>query len=136
MTRERLEAWLAAYGRAWERKDTEAFVDLFAPDVRYHWTPFQDPKRGREGVGEAFRAAVSCQEAIEFNCTLRWVEGQEGLAHWWCSFDRVETGHRVRLDGIFEMMFDEAGRCEVFREWWHSDEAEEEWWHSDEAEDR
>jgi hypothetical protein len=118
-----LQSWLAAYGQAWERKDTKTFVMLFAPDVRYHWTPFEEPKQGREQLAQAVELAVGRQEAIKFSSKVLCVDGQKGLAHWHCSFDRAPTGQRVDLDGIFEMEFDADGRCSVFREWWHSNEA-------------
>lgn len=117
-----VEKWLSRYGQAWERKETEAFVTLFSPDVRYHWTPFEDPKEGREELAQAFESAVARQEAIRFKSTVLSAEGRSALTHWHCSFDRGPTGQRVELDGIFHMEFDSAGRCQVFREWWHSDE--------------
>lgn len=122
MDRRQLEEWLAAYGEAWERKDTGAFVGLFSPDARYHWTPFEAAKRGREALAEAFDAAVARQRGISFGSEVLSVAEGVGIAHWRCSFDRVETGDRVRLDGIFRMEFDEDGLCRSFREWWHSDE--------------
>lgn len=122
MDRSGLEAWLLEYGRAWERKDTERFVSLFAPAVRYFWTPFEGPKQGRAELAAAFGSAVARQEAIRFTGRVLAVTDVGGLAHWRCSFDRIGTGRRVSLDGVFEMEFDGAGQCRIFREWWHSDE--------------
>jgi ketosteroid isomerase-like protein len=119
----RLEKWLRAYGDAWERKDAEAFTCLFSPNVLYYWTPFEEPKQGRDGLAEAVLAAVSRQRDIHFTSEIL-ATGSEawGIAHWHCTFDRIGTGVRVSLDGIFLMEFDEGGLCTVFREWWHSDE--------------
>ena len=59
MNRTELETWLEAYGRAWERNDTRAFTSLFPADVHYHWTPFDEPRIGRNALAEGFDAAVA-----------------------------------------------------------------------------
>jgi hypothetical protein len=120
--RHQLEAWLAEYGNAWQDKDSRAFVRLFAPDALYYWTPFEEPKRGRDVLTAAFDAAVARQASIRFSSAVLAVDGRRGIASWRCSFERVGTGRQVQLDGIFQMEFDDAGSCKVFREWWHSDE--------------
>ena len=88
-----LTRWLERYGDAWERKDTDAFTDLFTADARYYWTPFQR-KIGREAIAEAFRGAVANQRA---------------------------TGKAVDLDGVLIVTYGPDGRCSEFREWWHGD---------------
>lgn len=121
-----MEQWLEAYGKAWEEKDADSFTGLFSPDVLYYWTPFEEPKRGRDGLAQAFHAAVSRQRDIHFTSKIlaTATEGK-GIAHWHCAFDRIGTGVRVSLDGIFLMEFGDDDRCSVFREWWHSDEPTE-----------
>jgi ketosteroid isomerase-like protein len=118
-----VRTWLASYGTAWEARDPAAFVRLFAPDLRYHWTPFEAPKEGREALVHAFTAATARQEGISFQATVLSVRGAQGVAHWRCSFVRPGSTLTVRLDGIFVMEFDGHGACTLFREWWHSDEA-------------
>jgi hypothetical protein len=120
--RHQLEAWLAEYGNAWQDRDSRAFVSLFAPEVLYHWTPFEEPKRGRDVLAAAFDAAVARQASIRFSSAVLAVDERSGIASWRCSFERVGTGRQVQLDGIFQMEFDNGGSCTVFREWWHSDE--------------
>ena len=122
MDRTSLEAWLRAYGRAWENRDAGAFAALFAPDARYYWTPFEEPKLGQAGVAQAFENAVARQTDIRFEATVLKVEGAQGIAHWKCTFQRLGNDSTVRLDGVFVMQFDEHGLCTIFREWWHRDE--------------
>ena len=116
------EAWLKSYGAAWEAKDIAAFVSLFNPNAIYYWTPFEDPQKGHDEIGEAVAAAVATQTKIEFGARVLYVEARLGAAHWTCAFNRQETGDRVRLDGIFVVQFSEDGSALSFREWWHSDE--------------
>ena len=122
MTDADLSAWLGRYGRAWEARDADRFAALFSPDVRYHWTPFDEPQAGRGAVADAFRNAVQRQEDILFDATILSFQERTGIARWRCSFRRPGATSRVRLDGIFLMEFDDAGLCATFREWWHSDE--------------
>jgi hypothetical protein len=116
--------WLAAYGLAWERRDGQAFAALFTPDVHYHWTPFEEPKVGRDAVAEAFAAAVVRQGDIRFTALALSRGDPGGIAHWQCSFTRADEDYTVRLDGMLVVEFDHSGLCRIFREWWHSDEGE------------
>ena len=120
-----VERWLSEYGRAWESKEPDRFVTLFAEDVRYFWTPLEKPKQGRSAVGRAFEAAIAHQEAIQFAASVVGVFGRRAIAHWQCSFRRPGRDRDVHLDGVFMIDFDEDGNCDVFREWWHSDENDE-----------
>jgi hypothetical protein len=117
-----VSAWLESYGRAWEARDSSAFVLLFSRDVKYHWTPFEAAKEGRDGLLEAFETATARQERIAFRATVLAVHDGRSLAHWQCSFVRPDSGLPVRLDGIFLMEFNAARECTLFREWWHTDE--------------
>ena len=116
--------WLAAYGLAWERRDAQAFAALFTPDVHYHWTPFEEPRVGRDAVAEAFEAAVVRQRDIRFTASALSRSDPGGIAHWRCSFKRAGTDYTVRLDGMLVVEFADSGLCRIFREWWHSDEGE------------
>ncbi len=78
--------------------------------------------RGRAGIAAAFTAAVSTQDNIRFSHQILAVAGMTGICHWQCSFDRAGSNDRVRLDGVFVVIFDGGGLCREFREWWHSSE--------------
>ena len=113
--------WLQAYGSAWETKDTKAFSLLFHPDAEYYWTPFEEPKTGRQAIGHAFNQAVSEQREIHFCYKILSVKPEYGIARWWCKFQRL-TGIHVQLDGIFMVRSDKNNLCTEFQEWWHRDE--------------
>ena len=122
--RRRFEAWLDAYGRAWERRDEDGFVALFSREADYHWTPFGPPKRGREGIRAAFREAVATQRDIQFSREVLAVDEQLAVAHWTCRFVRRATDRPVMIDGILTASFGADGLCNRFREWWHREEAD------------
>ena len=117
-----IDNWLASYGRAWQARDSVAFSELFSPDAAYYWTPLQEPKRGREAIASAVTAAFSRQRDIHFSFKLLAGSAAPTVAHWTCEFIRISSGRRVTVDGIFVLRFDDQGRCEELREWWHSDE--------------
>lgn len=120
--RDSFDTWVDRYGRAWEKRDAQSFSDLFTTDARYYWTPFEEPKLGREGIARAFEAATDNQQDIRFEYELLSVEAPVRLARWRCEFTRIGTGVRVHLDGILSVRMAENGLCQEFREWWHSDE--------------
>ena len=41
------ELWLRKFGKAWEGQDAVSPIELFTPDARSFWTPFEAPKRGK-----------------------------------------------------------------------------------------
>ena len=122
MNRETFGRWLADYGAAWEGRDPEAADQLFSPDALYYWTPFEAPKRGREGIAAAWQEATSGQTEIRFRSEILAVDGERAWCRWWCDFTRLATGVQVKLDGIFQCDFTAEGLCREFREWWHAEE--------------
>ena len=117
------EAWLRAYGRAWEGRDPAAAAHLFTEDAEYHWTPLDPPQRGREGVAAAWQGAVSVQQDIRFVYEILAVNGAKGIASWRADFLRLPALARVRIEGVLTADFAAPGQCRVFREWWHAVES-------------
>jgi ketosteroid isomerase-like protein len=118
IARATLQAWLDAYGRAWEEMDPDAGAGLFAEDATYRETPFDEPMRGREAIREYWRGVPQAQRDIRFEHEVLAADGDRAIAWWRARFRRVRTGDVVTLDGIFVLAFDEDGRCSSLREWW------------------
>lgn len=115
------EHWLKEYGRCWENKDPKSFSELFSDNARYYWTPFEEPKTGKEEIRKAVEDAISTQDGIEFGYEILSVKENTGIARWRCSFRRITTGNPIKLDGIFVVEMNEKNLCKEFREWWHKD---------------
>lgn len=124
LSAEDFDAWLSAYGAAWEARDPAAAVRLFTEDALYHWTPFGPPKEGHEGIAAAWGEATSRQRDVEFRYEIWCVSGRTGIAKWHARFTRIATGRPVEIDGVLQAELDGSGACRVFREWWHSSESE------------
>lgn len=124
MTPEQLQSWLDAYRRAWESRDAGLVVTLFTEDATYQETPFTEPMRGRAAIHAYWiDKVVSHQEQISFGYEILSVRDATGIARWWARFVRIRSRAAVKLDGVFLLTFDAAGRCQTLREWWVRQEA-------------
>jgi hypothetical protein len=124
LTEERFRSWLEDYRRVWEKRELEVIDTLYADDVRYFETPFDDPMEGREAVLAYSKQNAGAQRDIRFWHEPIAVTGDIGIARWGASFTRVPSGAKVELDGTFIIRFDDYGRCRELREWWHRRESQ------------
>lgn len=122
LTQAHFQSWLDLYGETWRKKDAAGFANLFAESGLYYWTPFHEPKKGREGIAAAFSKAVANEADIDFGARILYVEAQLGAAHWSAAFTRPDTGKRAHYDGVLVVQFDTDGLAISQRQWWHSDE--------------
>jgi ketosteroid isomerase-like protein len=122
-TIEQFTQWLRAYQAAWEGRDAAAAARLFTDDARYYWTPLVPPQKGPAEIAAAWDSAVSKQRDIRFTFEVFAVSGPTGFATWRADFVRQPDQSRVQIEGVLSAEFGAAGRCRVFREWWHSSEA-------------
>jgi hypothetical protein len=109
-----LEAWLAAYGHAWENRDPEVAAELFTGGATYHETSFDEPMVGRTEIVEYWSEVPSSQVDVSFTYEILAATKSEGIAHWRANFVRVPSRVPVKLN--------DGGLCEEFREWWHKQE--------------
>lgn len=123
LTVDSFKAWLSGYQSAWEGRDAAAAAKLFSDDARYHWTPLVPPQQGQAEIAAVWEAAVSQQRDIRFTFSVFGVVGPTGMANWRADFTRLPDQFRVRIEGVLTAEFADAGRCRVFREWWHSAES-------------
>jgi len=122
MTEEMLRSWLDAYGRAWQTRDPEAVVALFAEGGTYRETPFVEPMRGRSAIAAYWSRATGPHINVHFGYEVLALDSNQGIAHWRCWFVRLPAKASLKLDGIFVLQFDGEGRCTSLREWWHRQE--------------
>ncbi len=116
-----LTTWLSAYGDAWVSRDPEKAAELFSEDTSYQVNPYEQPHVGRTGVYDYWAEVTATQSNIKFDYQTISVTGKTGIAHWSAEFDIPSAGIRIKLDGIFVLEFDQSGKCERLREWWHSE---------------
>ena len=87
MDRAGFRAWLLRYVDAWRLNDPVAVGDLFSPDVRYAFDPFDEAVAGRNAVIEAWlddpddrHAAYALEGAIFIaGAAVQWLRDGLGL---------------------------------------------------------
>ncbi len=119
LTMSELSNWLDAYGAAWESRDADAAANIFSRDATYQVTPYEEPHVGRDGVRNYWADVTENQRNVEFEHRAISISGSTGIAHWSASFDVAPDGTKIELNGIFVLDFDEDGKCQRLREWWH-----------------
>jgi ketosteroid isomerase-like protein len=115
-----LEDWLAAYGAAWEARDSARVAMLFTEDALYQETPYAEPFSGRDGIGSYWDSVTADQEAIEFEFDALAISGETGIAQWSARFRSIAGDVPVELNGVFVLEFADANRVRSLREWWHA----------------
>lgn len=106
------QAWLDRYIAAWRSGSPTEIGDLFSPDARYSYGPYQEPVVGREAI------------------VARWTENPDAPGSWEAEYRplavrgdvAVATGESRYANGrtysnVFACRFDPDGRCADFREW-------------------
>lgn len=116
--------WLDTYGRAWEERDPELAASLFTDAATYRETPFDDPMQGHAAIRDYWLDVPRSQEDISFSHQLVATADHLAFVRWWCEYRRIGSGEHVELDGIFQLRFEEDGRCSELLEWWHAREAD------------
>jgi nuclear transport factor 2 (NTF2) superfamily protein len=101
------ERWARVWHDAWEARDTEAIVGLYAPAAWLSTEAFRTPYRGREGV-RAYVGAVFAEEREPRVWTGAPVVGRDRAAvEWWAAL--VEDGREITLAGVSVLSFDADG---------------------------
>ena len=122
MTNTEFDAWLQAYGRAWQSRESEAAASLFTADATYAETPFGEPAIGHDGIRRYWAENTGVQVEIAFSYQILSLSGDRGIARWRAEYTRMPRRIRVKLDGIFLLEFASDGRCRSLLEWWHQTE--------------
>lgn len=123
MTKAEFELWLHRYGEAWETRDADKIIPLFADDALYYETPFDAPMHGHDAIRAYWSELPQTQDHIHFHYrTVAFLPDDQGVAQWWASFIRLPSRMHVKIDGVMICEFNEDGQCIVFREWWHRTE--------------
>ena len=108
---------LARFKAAWERRDPDRAVALFAEDAEYRFDPFEPPLVGHNAIREYWNEAAASQANVEFDAERVWAVNRTVLASWHAAFTRRASAERVRYRGFMTLELDDAGLVSRFREW-------------------
>ena len=126
VTRESVQAWLAAYARAWETYDAADIAPLFSENAEYRWHPADDPEVGRDTIIEAWQNpggnASDRDKPGTYAMDLRpfAIDGNKAVAVGTCTYwkdaSRSEVTRLYYNNWLLE--FDDDGKCRSFTEYW------------------
>jgi hypothetical protein len=105
--------WARVWHDAWEARDTEAIVALYAPDVRFSTGAFRTPYRGPDGVRAYVAQAFDEEREPRVWVGAPIVDGTRAAIEWWAAV--IENGIEITLAGVSVLHFDAAGR--IVEQW-------------------
>jgi hypothetical protein len=121
MDRERVDAWLEGYRRAWEQAHTPAVLGLFTTDATYRSHPLRPAHTGHRGIADYWTRATADQQDVRVRFGDPIVDGDRVAAEWWTLMRAAGTP--VTLVGCLLLAFAADGRCQALRECWNLTEA-------------
>jgi nuclear transport factor 2 (NTF2) superfamily protein len=99
--------WALVWHDAWEARDTEAIVALYAPDVVFSTQAFRVPFVGRAGVRSYVAGAFDEEREPRVWVGIPIVTGSRAAIEWWAAV--VENGTAMTLAGVSVLHFDADG---------------------------
>ena len=115
MDRAAVRRWVDAYERAWRTPGTDMLSELFTPEARYLPSPWQEPLRGLEAVGEFWEHERNGpDEEFEMSSEMVAVDGDTAVVR--VAVDYGEPLH-ARWRDLWVVTFAADGRCSAFEEW-------------------
>jgi hypothetical protein len=117
MDRQRVDAWLEGYRRAWEQADTPAVLGLFTTDASYRSHPLRPAHTGLDGVAAYWARATADQQDVRVRFGDPIVDGDRAAVEWWAVMGA--GGDPTTLAGCLILTFAAGGRCRELRECWH-----------------
>ncbi len=108
---------LERYKRAWEARDVDAVMELYAPDAEHRDDPFRESHQGSNAIRGMWNDIASNEVNVEFDAERIWVSGRTVLASWHAAYTDATNGDRVRMRGFATFELDAGGLIERLREW-------------------
>ncbi len=119
MDRDGFQRWLDRYVDAWRLSDPAAIGDLFSPDARYAYDPFEEAVVGRPAIVASWLDDPDDPNTWQAEYSVLAVDGDTYVAH---GRTRYLTDDRAAIDrefaNLFVCRFDDDGRCREFTEWY------------------
>jgi hypothetical protein len=111
--------WLQRYVDAWRLNDPVAIGDLFSPDVRYAYDPFDEAVTGRAAVVATWLREPDEPGSWAADYSVLAIDDDVFVAH---GRTRYLTDDRRDVErefaNVFVCRFDDEDRCREFTEWY------------------
>jgi SnoaL-like domain len=113
LSHETVQRWLDDYLAAWRSYDPDAIRALFAPGVSYAYHPWDEPLQGADAVVASWRENRDEPGSWAAAYAPSLITGATAIAK---GETRYSDGEHY--SNLFELEFDDAGRCTRFVEWY------------------
>jgi hypothetical protein len=113
MERATLEKWISHYEKVWRTPGTDRLGELFADEVSYLASPWEQPMQGLADLATFWELQRDgADEEFEMTSEVVAVDGDVGVAR-----IEVRYGNGDCWRDIWIVHFDAEGRCVHFEEW-------------------
>lgn len=110
-----MDAWIAAYERAWRTAGVDRLAELFAGDATYRMSPYEEPARGLAEIGALWeRERKGADEEFTMSDEVVAVEGDTAVVRVGVHYSGPEP---LEYRDLWVIRFAPDGRCREFEEW-------------------
>jgi hypothetical protein len=114
-----VQTWLDCYVAAWRSYDRQAILDLFSAEATYAYHPWGEPLRGAESIADDWLAEPDRPGSWEASYRPLLIEGNKAITSGTSTYSDGRVFHN-----LWEVDFDDQGRCSRFVEWYMCQEAD------------
>ena len=108
---------LAAYKDAWERRDPDAALELYADSAEHRDDPFEEPLVGSNAIRELWNARAASQTNVEFDAERIWTSASWVLSSYHAAYTDRASADRIRRRGILAFELNDDKRILRARDW-------------------
>jgi uncharacterized protein (TIGR02246 family) len=111
-------ALFARRRQAWLDEDLDAYLALWAEDMRFQSPVHPEPLRGRSAFAALVQRSFAMARPLRFDFTHIAVAGPFVLAEWTIAVERREGGRRIEWSGMSVCEIRD-GVIHAWREYWN-----------------
>jgi limonene-1,2-epoxide hydrolase len=108
---------LAAYKLAWERRDPDAAVALYAEGAEHRDDPFDAPLMGTNAIRALWNQRAASQANVEFDAERVWTAAAWVLSSYHAAYTERSNADRIRRRGFLAFELDDEKHILRARDW-------------------
>lgn len=117
ITREFATKWCNDLKFAWKKCDFQKIMNIFGDTSEYYEDPFATPGKSADDI-LAFWEEIKYQRISKLELKPIAIDGNRLIVRWFLDYTDVRDDSLAIMDGIYQVDFDECGRCVSFTQWW------------------
>lgn len=117
MTREAVRNWCDLLSKSWLNTDFQQILSIFSDVEYYYEDPFSAPGSSAADI-KSYWEEIVFQKIKELKMTPLAIDGNTAIIRWYLDYIDTRTGEEIIMDGIYQVEFNEFGKCTMFIQWW------------------